>query len=50
MLKIDELKAQKRKALQDAQAICDLCEKESRDFSGEERQTVANLLDRKSVV
>lgn len=45
MLKIDELKAQKRKALQDAQAICDLCEKESRDFSGEERQTVANLLD-----
>lgn len=45
MLKIDELKGQMKKALTDARDICDLCEKEKRDFTAEERQKVAGLME-----
>lgn len=41
---LKELREQLQKALLDARAICDLCEKDGRDFTAEERQKVTGYM------
>ncbi len=42
---LKELRDKLQKALLDARAICDIAEKENRDFTTDERQKVAGILD-----